>query len=296
MAKKKSLIKVLNILRPHQWSKNLLVFLPIFLAQSFNFQNFQVGLICFIVFSLTASIVYILNDIVDLKHDKKHRYKKFRPLASGLVNLKECWLLILVLLAIDLFFIKILNINFYILIFTYFVISNLYTLLLKKIIIIDIITLGALYTFRIIGGGLALDIPISIWLISFSFFFFFSMASLKRLMEIIDGPKSINFQIPGRGYLKQDQYIITTISSSTGMLSVLILILYINSDDVQNLYSNSNFLWGVCIVLVYWILRINILTIRHQITIDPIFFALKDKISYLCLLIIITVIIISKFI
>ena len=78
MAKKKSLIKVLKILRPHQWSKNLLVFLPIFLAQSFNFQNFQVGLICFIVFSLTASIVYLLNDIVVLKHDKKHRYKNFK--------------------------------------------------------------------------------------------------------------------------------------------------------------------------------------------------------------------------
>ena len=296
MNKKKSLFQVLKILRPYQWSKNLLVFLPIFLAQSFNLNNFQVGLICFVVFSLTASIIYILNDIADLKYDKKHRYKKFRPLASGLINLKECWLLIYVLLVIDLLFIKILNINFYILIFIYFVISNLYTLLLKKIIIIDIIILGALYTFRIIGGGLALNIPISIWLISFSFFFFFSMASLKRLMEIIDGPKSLNFQIPGRGYLKQDQYFISIISSVAGMLSVLILILYINSGDVQNLYSSSNFLWGICIVLIYWILRINILTLRHQIKIDPILFALKDGISYLCLLIIITIIIISKLI
>ena len=296
MVKKKSLFKALKILRPYQWSKNLLVFLPIFLAQDFNFQNFQVGLICFVVFSLTASIVYIINDIVDLKYDKKHRYKKFRPLASGLINLKECWLLIFVLLVIDLIFIKNLNINFYILIFIYFVFSNLYTFHLKKIIIIDIITLGMLYSFRVIGGGLVLDISLSIWLISFSFFFFFSMASLKRLMEIIDGSKNINFQIPGRGYLKKDQYFISTISSSSGMLSVLILILYINSDDVQNLYSNSNILWGVCIVLVYWISRINILTTRHQIKIDPIFFALKDKMSYLCLLTIITLIIISKFI
>lgn len=295
MNNKKTLFQSLKILRPYHWSKNLLVFLPIFLAQNFNFQNFQIGFICFVVFSLTASVVYILNDIVDIKHDKKHRYKKFRPFASGLINLKESWLLIFILLLIDIIFIKKLNINFHILIFTYFVISNVYTLLLKKIIIIDIITLGTLYTFRIIGGGLALDIPLSMWLISFSFFFFFSLASIKRLMEIIDGPKNINFQIPGRGYFKKDQYFISIISSAAGMLSVLILILYISSDDVQKLYSNSNVLWGVCIVLFYWILRINILTVRQQIKIDPIFFALKDKISYLCLLIITTFIIISKF-
>ena len=295
MNKKKTLFQTLKILRPFHWSKNLLVFLPIVLAQKFNFQNFQIGFICFVAFSLTASIVYILNDIVDIKYDKKHRYKKFRPLASGLINLKESWLLIFILLLIDIIFIKKLNVNFYILIFIYFLISNVYTLLIKKIIIIDIITLGTLYTLRIIGGGLALDITISIWLISFSFFFFFSLAGLKRLMEISDGPKNINFQIPGRGYFKRDQNFISVISSSTGMLSVLILILYLNSDDIQNLYSNSNVLWGVCIVLIYWILRINILAIRQEIRIDPIFFALKDKISYVCLLIITALILISKF-
>jgi 4-hydroxybenzoate polyprenyltransferase len=294
--KKKSIFHVLEILRPYQWSKNFLVFLPIILAQDFDYQNFKEGLNCFIVFSLTASAVYILNDIIDLKHDKKHKYKKFRPLASGLINLKQCWFLIFFLLVPIIVFIKVLNLNFYILIFTYFVISNLYTFFLKKLIIIDILTLGILYTFRIIGGGLALDITLSVWLISFSFFFFLSLASLKRLIEIIDGPKNLNFQIPGRAYMKQDQILITILSLSAGMLSVLIFILYLNSNQFENYYNNSKVLWGVCIVLSYWILRINILTTRNKIKIDPIIFALKDKASYWCLLVIITLMIISKFI
>ncbi len=279
-----------KILRPYQWVKNSLVFIPMIMSHKLNFENFFLSFKAFIIFSLTASIVYIINDISDIKSDKKHPYKKYRPLAAGLITLKQCKTLILILLIFCSLFLFNINTKFFLLIISYFIISNLYTFIFKKFAIIDLLILGILYTLRIIGGGLISDISISVWLLSFSIFFFISLASIKRLIELINAKKLKNKKISGRGYVVNDKKAVNLISVFTSYISIFVLILYINSPQVLNLYSSPNILWGICIIIFFWISRIINVAKKGEIKDDPVVYAIKDKISYLCVLLILCII------
>ena len=281
---------ILKILRPYQWVKNTLVFIPMLMSHRLNYENFFLSLKAFIIFSLVASIIYVINDISDIKSDQKHPYKKYRPLAAGLISIKECKTLIILLIIFCSLFLFNINLNFLLLIISYFVISNLYTFIFKKFIFIDLLILGILYTLRIVGGGLITDISVSIWLLSFSIFFFISLASVKRQIELINTKKLMNKKISGRGYVANDKKTINLISVSTSYISILVLILYINSPQVLKLYSSPNMLWGMCIIMFFWTSRIINVAKKGKIKDDPIVYAINDKISYLCLLLILCII------
>ena len=87
-------INILKIIRPYQWVKNILVFIPMLMAHQLTINNFILSIKAFIIFSLIASSIYVINDIVDVESDKKHPYKKYRPLAAGLINIDQCKILI----------------------------------------------------------------------------------------------------------------------------------------------------------------------------------------------------------
>ena len=282
-------VHIFKIIRPHQWVKNILVFVPMLMSHNFNINNFILSTKAFIIFSLVASSIYVVNDIVDIKSDQKHPYKKNRPLAAGLININQCKYIILTLLLFSIFFLIDINNNFLILIVSYFVISNLYTFFFKKYAIIDLLILSSLYTIRIIGGGFITDISVSIWLLSFSIFFFLSLAAIKRQVEIINFKKNKKSKITGRGYIVSDQKIINMISICSGYMSILVLVLYINSPQVISLYSSPNILWGMCLIMLFWISRIILMSSRRKIEDDPIVYAIKDKISYICLLLILCI-------
>tara|TARA_B100000035_G_scaffold167342_1_gene142766 strand:- start:88 stop:981 length:894 start_codon:yes stop_codon:yes gene_type:complete len=283
-------VNIIKIIRPHQWVKNILVFIPLLMSHNFELNIFITTSYAFIIFSLVASSIYVINDIVDLKADQNHPYKKYRPLAAGLLNINQCKYLIVTLLFICFFLLSKVNKYFLILILSYFVISNLYTFIFKKYPIIDLIILASLYTMRILAGGLIAGIDVSIWLISFSIFFFLSLAAIKRQIEIINTKKLKKKDVKGRGYTVDDQKIIDSIAVSTGYISILILVLYINSPQVLNLYSSPNALWFICIIMLYWISRIILNSSRGRIKDDPIVYAINDKISYLCLVLILCII------
>tara|TARA_B100001057_G_scaffold501212_1_gene622069 strand:+ start:2626 stop:3519 length:894 start_codon:yes stop_codon:yes gene_type:complete len=275
-----------KILRPHQWVKNILVFTPMLLSHNFDIYNFILSIKAFIIFSITASSIYIVNDIIDVKSDKNHPFKKYRPYAAGLITTNQCNVLILILLILCTLLLISTNKEFFFLIFFYFVISNLYTFFFKKIIIIDLLILSALYTSRILGGGFITDIYVSYWLLSFSIFFFISLASVKRLIELVNLNRFKKKFLHGRGYSIQDRKVIYRIASYTSWISILILIFYINSPQVTQLYTIPNILWIVCAVMFFWITRIIYVSNKGEIKDDPIVFAITDKISYLCVLII----------
>jgi len=277
-------------MRPYQWVKNILVFTPILMAHQLNNDNLFLSIKAFIIFSLIASSIYIINDISDLKSDQKHPYKKYRPLAAGLITITQCKFLIIFLLSTCCFFLFEVNKNFFILIGSYFLISNLYTFVFKKFPIIDLLVLSSLYTLRIIGGGLITDISVSIWLISFSVFFFISLAAVKRQVELINSKKMKKKVIPGRGYVSDDRKIINIIAISSGYISILVLILYINSPQVLELYSFPFILWAMCFVMLFWITRIFIVSKQGEIKDAPIVYAIKDKVSYLCFFLILCII------
>ena len=291
MAHKNSIfIQAFKIIRPHQWVKNILVFIPMLVSHNFDLDNFIFSIKSFIIFSLTASAIYVINDMIDEKNDRNHPYKKNRPLAAKLITINQCKVIIFILLILSTFFLLDTNKSFFYLIILYFITSNLYTFFLKKLKIVDLVILSFLYTLRILGGGLITDISISSWLFTFSVFFFISLASVKRLTELINAKKYKKEKIYGRGYTIKDKKLINIVAITSGLISILVLTLYINSPQVLELYSFSNILWGAWIIIFFWISRIIYASNKGKIKDDPIVYAISDKISYLCLLIILFII------
>lgn len=280
------IIHIFKIIRPHQWVKNVLVFTPLLMSHNFDFNNLILSTKAFIIFSLIASSIYVINDIVDLKSDQNHPFKKYRPLAAKLITVKHCKILILILLALVTVLLLNVNKEFIMIIISYFILSNFYTFFFKKIIIIDLLILSLLYTSRILGGSYIADTSTSLSLLLFSVFFFISLAAVKRLTELVNIVRFKKKKIHGREYTIKHKKMIYWIAILTGWISILVLIFHINSPVVIKQYSFPDILWIICFVMLFWISRIIYVSNKGQIKDDPIVYAISDKISYLCLVII----------
>jgi 4-hydroxybenzoate polyprenyltransferase len=276
-----------DLLRLHQWSKNLLVFIPLFASHNFNNINLiSDAFLAFFVFSLCASSSYILNDLSDINHDRIHSSKKYRPFANGSIPI-YIGLILSPLLLILSFSISVIFLpsKFFLIILFYFTASILYSFYFKKVLIFDVIILALLYTLRIIAGGFAINITPSYWLLLFSMFIFFSLAILKRHVELSKYSNNYeNSNILGRGYIFSDLNIITILGVSSACISVLVLALYINDPNIYILYANPYYIWLICPILLGWISRIWILSGRGNICDDPVLFALRDPISHLMII------------
>lgn len=159
----------------------------------------------------------------------------------------------------------------------YYALTLAYSLNLKRRSIVDICALAGLYTLRVIAGGAATGIELSIWLLAFSIFLFFSLASVKRQAELVMNTQKGAAKIAGRGYESTDLPIISMMAIASGYLSVLVMALYLNSDAVQELYAQPMYLWGICCVLLYWVSRNVLLAHRGHMHDDPVIFAVKDR-------------------
>lgn len=271
-----------RVMRPHQWMKNLLVFLPLLAAHRIDGESLLLAALAFVAFSLVASSVYVLNDLLDLASDRAHPRKRNRPFASGALPLVHgTWLAPGLLLA-GLGVAMLLGQQFLLVILGYYAATMAYSLVLKRQPVIDICTLAGLYTLRIVAGGVATGIEISVWLLAFSIFFFFSLAAVKRQAELVDGKARGLAGAHGRGYRIEDLQLVTAMATASGYIAILVLALYINSPDVTELYRNPPVLWGICMVMFYWINRIVMLTHRGEMHDDPVVFAATDKTSLIC--------------
>lgn len=280
-----SLRPYLAEVRPHQWVKNSLVFLPMVLAHQFTSETFLKSLLAFTVFSLVASSVYVLNDLLDLASDRAHPRKRNRPFASGSLPIAHgTWLAPLLLVAGFLIALP-LGAQFMLAILGYYAATTAYSLYLKRHPIVDICTLAGLYTLRIIAGSAATGISLSIWLLAFSIFIFFSLATVKRQTELVGEVAKGGGGAHGRGYHVSDLPLLANMALSSGYVSVLVMALYINSSAVQALYSSPSVLWGICVVLLYWLSRMVMVAHRGNMDDDPIVFAVKDRVSQICLLV-----------
>ena len=276
----------IKAVRPHQWLKNCLVFLPMLAAQQLDGATFLLSLLAFICFSVVASSVYVLNDLLDLAADRAHPRKKDRPFASGSIPIAHgAWMAAGLLLLGAALAVSI-SVGFLLAMAAYYVLTAAYSLHLKRRIVIDICVLAGLYTARIVAGGVATGIPLSVWLLAFSVFFFLSLAAVKRQAELIDSVQRGNIEASGRGYHVDDLPIISMIAIGAGYVSVLVLTLYVNSPAVVQLYAQPEALWGVCGVLLYWITRTVMVAHRGNMHDDPVIYAAKDRTSQICLLII----------
>lgn len=275
---------IIRVLRPHHWAKNALVFLPVLLAHAgMDVSNVLRALAAFVAFSLVASSVYVTNDLVDIETDRRHSSKRGRPFASGALPPSLGPPLALVLAAFGVSVsVVLLPRAFTETLVTYLALTLLYSFWMKRRLLLDVLLLAALYTLRILGGGRATGIAISEWLLAFSVFFFLSLAFVKRYSELSAlGEEDDMLLVAGRSYQVTDLSIIETVGPTAGYLAVLVLALYVNSEPVTALYSNTAGLWLVCPLLLYWVTRVWFLAKRGEIHEDPIVFALRDRVSLL---------------
>lgn len=272
----------LRVMRPHQWLKNLLVFAPMFAAHELNSATLAQSVMAFVAFSLVASGTYVLNDLLDLAADRAHPRKRNRPFASGAVKVSHGTLMMPVLMAAGALTALMSGPALLALLAGYAALTTAYSFWLKRMVVIDICLLAVLYTMRILAGSVATGIPSSVWLLAFSTFFFFSLAAVKRQAELVDGAANGTVRAAGRGYQVTDEPIVSTIAVASGLVSVLVLALYTNSEPVRQLYSVPEVLWGVCLVLLFWNSRIAIMTHRGEMHDDPLVFAARDRVSYCC--------------
>lgn len=274
----------LREIRPHQWLKNVLIFAPMIAAHQFTALALMQSALAFVAFGLVASGVYVLNDLLDLAPDRAHPRKCNRPLASGALPITQATLMVPVLLLAGLGVSSLLGMNFMLVIVAYFVATTSYSLWLKRRIVADIATLAGLYTLRIVAGGVATGIPLSVWLLAFSIFLFFSLAAVKRQAELVDTAERGETNTTGRGYRVDDMPLVAQMATASGFVSVLVLALYLNTPQVQAQYDQPAMLWGVCLILLYWISRIVLITHRGRMHDDPLVFAITDPVSRTCLL------------
>ncbi len=279
-------ITLTKLLRVHQWAKNLLIAVPAVLANDLARPATDIAiLLAVIAFSLLASAIYIVNDLFDLDADRRHKSKFKRPIASGLIAIPTALsiavMLVICSTAISLY----LPLLFWIVMGGYALLTTLYTFFLKRMLLIDVLALAGLYTIRVIAGAAATQIEVSFWLLAFSVFFFLSLALVKRYVELEGMPNTGIEKISGRGYRVSDAQVLAESGIAATFSSVLVLALYIDSDQVRLLYTQPDLLWLLCPIVLYLSLRIWVLARRGEMHEDPVVFILSDWRSQIMVLI-----------
>jgi 4-hydroxybenzoate polyprenyltransferase len=267
-------------LRPQQWSKNLLVLVPVFAAHRF-FEPALLAkaLLAFLAFCCCASSGYLFNDLFDLAADRHHPRKRFRPFAAGELPLSYALTMVPALAIAGGILAALVSPLFFAMLAGYILLTLAYTLAIKKIVLLDVIVLAGLYTLRIVAGSASVLIWPSQWLLAFSIFLFLSLALVKRYGELVVMKQAEGEGARARSYELSDAELLAAKGTASGYLAVLVLALYLTSGTARALYGRLEVLWLLCPLLLYWIGRIWLMAHRGLIHDDPILFATTDRTS-----------------
>jgi 4-hydroxybenzoate polyprenyltransferase len=271
----------LRAMRYYQWVKNLLLFVPAITSHTiFDGPVAGRAALAFFSFGFCASAGYILNDLLDLEEDRRHKSKKDRVFASGRVSIRSGLLLALACLLASASIARFLPYAFVAAVAMYLALSFLYSVFLKRLLVVDVLTLAFLYTLRVVAGSLATGIVLSPWLLSFAFFLFLSLAFSKRAADLVQHLQDSRRVVPGRGYLTTDLDAVSIAGICSGFLSSLVLALYIDSESVQLLYRRPALLWGLQPILLYYLTRLWVICRRGELTEDPIEYTAGEPSTY----------------
>ncbi len=281
----------LKAIRLHQWAKNTLIFVPLMLAHRWHPRAMLAAVTAFLSFGMCASATYIVNDLLDLEADRMHPSKRRRPFAAG--DLSAIWgvavvcLLLLGSLALALALPSVTappgsqrlleSSSFLEWLGLYAASTLLYSLYLKRKVLVDVFVLSGLYTVRLLAGSAATGTPISAWLAGFSVFFFLSLAFVKRFSELESLRERGGSVSTGRGYMVSDLEQLRALGTGSMYAAVVVLTLYINNPETNLLYQHPARLWLVVPVLLLWLSRVWMLASRGSMHDDPVVFAITDK-------------------
>lgn len=281
-------------LRIHQWTKNALLFVALFAShQLTDADAWQSLIVAFCSFSICASSVYIANDLFDLDSDRQHPRKRNRPFAAGSVPVWKGVVLAPLLFLTSIALGQYVGGHFLSWLVFYFVLTCAYSWGLKRLVLIDCLTLSVLYTLRIIAGAAAAGLSLSFWLLAFSGFLFLSLAFVKRYAELQTQQIESNEKVHGRGYYSTDAPLVQMLGIASGYSSVVVLALYLNSDTVLQLYRTPELVWGAVPVMLFWISWMWMQAHRGKMHDDPVVYAVKDKASLLAGVMFATVLVIA---
>lgn len=267
-------------MRPHQWLKNGLLFLPLLLAHQLNeLPALLLAVVAFFSFSFCASSVYLLNDLVDLYNDRQHSSKCQRPFASGRLSLSAGIVAGPLLLLIAFALAALLPASFAGILLLYWLITTAYSLALKKLFLLDVAVLAILYTLRIYAGAAALGLIASFWLVSFSLCLFFGLAIVKRITELTKRETDGNLKLNGRAYHSGNLHLLTTLGSVANALAVIVFMLYTIDSETLELYRSPQLLWLICPLLIALLWRIWRFALSGNLNDDPLIFAISDHLS-----------------
>lgn len=269
-----------RLLRVHQWLKNLLLFVPLLASHQIgNLHSLSALLLAFVSFSLCASAVYMTNDLLDLDSDRRHPRKKSRPFASADMPIMYGVVLAPLFAILSLILGCWVGGAFAPCLIVYFVATTAYSLWLKRMVLIDGLTLAALYTLRIVAGAAAVAIPLSFWLLAFSVFIFLSLAFVKRYVELQAQAQADSQVANGRGYAVNDAPLLQTLGVAAGYSAVVVLALYFQSGTFATLYAQPELIGFAVPLMLFWISWMWLKAHRGEMHDDPIVFAVKDKAS-----------------
>ena len=267
-------------MRPHQWSKNLLVFVPMLAGGALAHIEVWVSAItAFLAFSVMASGIYLINDLIDLQADRQHPRKRFRPLASGALPLEIGALASAVLIAGGLVAAWWGGILAFIA--AYALVSIAYSLRMKGFPLVDVFVLAFLYTIRLFTGGVAEGYPVSNWLLAVSVFLFLSLAFVKRVTELQGMAGRATGEEARRGYGTEDTAMLSAMGVAAGFSSTLVLALYIHSDMATAQYGTPSLIWLLVPLILFWLCRLWLSTSRGYMLDDPIVYAATDWVSWM---------------
>jgi 4-hydroxybenzoate polyprenyltransferase/phosphoserine phosphatase len=275
---------VARALRLHQWPKNLLVFVPLITAHRVNDPGAVLwAAVAFLAFGLVASSIYIVNDLLDLTSDRAHATKRARPFAAGDLGIAWGMALFPLLLLAGLGVAALAGPGLAAVVACYAVLGILYSAMLKRFAVIDVLLIATFYALRIVGGAVAIGVVVSNFLFAFGLAVFISLALAKRHGELMraaalggGAPRSL----PGRGYRSSHLAAVGWLGTASGLASAVVFALYITSPEVTVLYRQPEILWVAATLHLLWVARLWRRAHRGRLEEDPLSFALHDPASY----------------
>jgi 4-hydroxybenzoate polyprenyltransferase len=272
---------LIRALRPLHVLKNALLFMPLLLAHRAGDRDALLAVtLAFFAFCLVASGTYLVNDVCDLRFDRLHPNKRHRMIASGAVPARLAAIVGASLMIGGVLIASQVSLQVIGYLAAYSTLSLAYSLFLKRRVFVDVLTLSALWTIRVLAGGAAARVDVSDWLLAYSVFLFVGLALLKRYADLGLLASQEEVTVQGNGYVAGDRDLLRSMGVASGYLSVLVLALYVASSQVTHLYRSPRLLWLVCPLMLYWIAHMWFLAHRGAISDDPIIVATRDPVSY----------------
>jgi len=273
---------LLRAIRPHQWIKNTLLLLPMFAGHlKWTLHLAGIAAMAMAAFSAGASSIYLLNDLLDLPHDRRHPRKRLRPLASGDLGIGTALAASITLVIVAIGLASRLPTAFGLTLGAYLVLSLTYASAAKRVLGIDVIALAVLYTLRVIAGAAAADIALTRWFLAFSIFLFLSLAVAKRVIELGRSARQGVLSLSGRGYVSDDVPALSSLGVGAAIASSLVYCLYINGPEALKTYARPDLLWIGLPILLCWFLHFWMKVGRVEVDDDPVIFAMRDRTSLL---------------